>query len=55
MNLHDDREAFDELLIGAANELAIPTDIIEKVIMLLLRLRNCRKNWKTWFLKEEHP
>lgn len=30
MNLHDDREAFDELLIGAANELAIPTDIIEK-------------------------
>ena len=29
MNLHDDREAFDELLIGAANELAIPTDIIE--------------------------
>lgn len=28
MNLHDDREAFDELLIGAANELAIPTDIV---------------------------
>lgn len=30
MNLHLDREAFEELLIGAANELAIPTNIIEK-------------------------
>lgn len=30
MNLHHDREAFSELLIGAANELGIPTGIIEK-------------------------
>lgn len=30
MNLHHDREAFAELLIGAANELAIPTAIIEQ-------------------------
>ena len=30
MNLHDDREAFEELIIGAANELAIPANIIEK-------------------------
>lgn len=30
MNLHHDREAFEELMIGAANELAIPTNIIEK-------------------------
>ena len=30
MNLHHDKEAFEELLIGAANELAIPTNIIEK-------------------------
>lgn len=30
MNLHHDREAFSELLIGTANELGIPTGIIEK-------------------------
>lgn len=30
MNLHHDREAFEELMVGAANELAIPTNIIEK-------------------------
>lgn len=30
MNLHDDREAFEELIAGTANELAIPTNIIEK-------------------------
>lgn len=39
MNLHDDREAFDELLIGAANELAIPTDIIEKDYYVTIALK----------------
>ena len=39
MNLHDDREACDELLIGAANELAIPTDIIEKDYYVTIALK----------------
>ena len=39
MNLHDDREAFDELLIGAANELAIPTDIIQKDYYVTIALK----------------
>ena len=52
MNLHDDREAFDELLIGAANELAIPTDIIEKDYYVTIALK---KLSETWCLKEEHP
>ena len=30
MNLHHDKEALEELIIGAANELAIPTNVIEK-------------------------
>lgn len=30
MILHHDREAFRELMVGAANELAIPTNVIEK-------------------------
>ena len=30
MNLHHDREAFRELIVGAANELGIPTNVIEK-------------------------
>lgn len=28
MNLHHDKEAFEELIIGAANELAIPTNAV---------------------------
>lgn len=39
MNLHHDREAFRELLIGAANELAIPTAIIEKDYYVTIALR----------------
>ena len=41
MNLHHDKEAFTELIIGAANELAIPTNVIEKdyyVTMILKQL-----------------
>ena len=30
MNLHHDREAFEELIVGAANELRIPANVIEK-------------------------
>jgi hypothetical protein len=30
MNLHHDKEAFKELIVGAANELSIPTNVIEK-------------------------
>ena len=29
MNLHHDKDAFEELLIGAANELMIPTETEE--------------------------
>ena len=39
MNLHHDREAFRELLIGAANELAIPTAIIEKDYYVTITLK----------------
>ena len=40
MNLHHDREAFEELLIGAANELAIPTNIIEKDYYVTIALKS---------------
>ena len=39
MNLHHDREVFEELLIGAANELAIPTNIIEKDYYVTITLK----------------
>lgn len=39
MNLHHDRDAFAELLIGAANELAIPTAIIEKDYYVTIALK----------------
>lgn len=40
MNLHHDKEAFEELLIGAANELAIPTNIIEKDFYVTIVLKS---------------
>lgn len=40
MNLHHDKEAFEELLIGAANELAIPTNIIEKDYYVTIALKS---------------
>lgn len=40
MNLHHDREAFEELLIGASNELAIPTNIIEKDYYVTIVLKS---------------
>jgi len=39
MNLHHDKEAFAELIIGAANELAIPTNVIEKDYYVTIALR----------------
>jgi predicted nucleotidyltransferase component of viral defense system len=39
MNLHHDREAFEKLLIGASNELAIPTNIIEKDYYVTITLK----------------
>lgn len=39
MNLHHDKEAFVELIIGAANELAIPANIIEKDYYVTITLK----------------
>ena len=39
MNLHHDREAFRELIVGAANELAIPTNVIEKDYYVTITLK----------------
>jgi len=39
MNLHHDREVFQELIVGAANELAIPTSVIEKDYYVTITLR----------------
>jgi predicted nucleotidyltransferase component of viral defense system len=39
MNLHHDKEAFEELIIGAANELAIPTNVIEKDYYVTITLK----------------
>lgn len=40
MNLHHDRMAFEELLIASANELAIPTNIIEKDYYVTMVLKS---------------
>lgn len=39
MNLHHDREAFEELVAGAANELAIPFNVIEKDYYVTITLK----------------
>ena len=39
MNLHHDKEAFAELIIGAANELAIPPNVIEKDYYVTITLK----------------
>ena len=39
MNLHHDKEAFEELIVGAANELSIPTNVIEKDYYVTLTLK----------------
>lgn len=40
MNLYHDRAAFEELIIGAANELRIPTIIIEKDYYVTIALKS---------------
>ena len=40
MNLHHDREAFEELIIGAANELMIPTNIVGKDYYVTMVLKS---------------
>lgn len=40
MNLHNNREVFKELVIGAANELAIPTNVIEKDYYVTIVLKS---------------
>lgn len=44
MNLHHDREAFEEIMIGASNELAIPTNIIEKDYYVTIALKSLSEN-----------
>ena len=39
MNLHHNRDAFEELIVGAANELAIPTNVIEKDYYVTITLK----------------
>ena len=39
MNLHHDKEAFAELISGAANELAISTNVIEKDYYVTITLK----------------
>lgn len=39
MILHHDRDAFRELIVGAANELAIPTSVIEKDYFVTITLK----------------
>ena len=39
MNLHHDKKAFEELIIGASNELAIPVNVIEKDYYVTITLK----------------
>lgn len=40
MNLHHNKEVFEELIIGAANELVIPTTVIEKDYYVTIILKS---------------
>ena len=40
MNLHQDKDSFKELIVGASNELAIPTNVIEKDYYVTLVLKS---------------
>ncbi len=51
MNLHHDKEAFAELIIGAANELAIPTNVIEKDYYVTITLKALAENIKDLVFK----
>ena len=51
MNLHHDREAFEELIVGAANELAIPTNVIEKDYYVTITLKALSERLKDMVFK----
>ena len=51
MNLHHDREAFEELIVGAANELAIPTNVIEKDYYVTITLKELSEKLKDMVFK----
>lgn len=51
MNLHHDKESFTELIIGAANELAIPTNVIEKDYYVTITLKALAEKTKDLVFK----
>ena len=51
MNLHHDKEAFAELIFGAANELAIPTNVIEKDYYVTITLKALAEKTKDLVFK----
>lgn len=51
MNLHHDKEAFSELIVGAANELAIPTNVIEKDYYVTITLKALAEKTKDLVFK----
>lgn len=51
MNLHHDKEAFAELIAGAANELAIPTNVIEKDYYVTITLKALAEKTKDLVFK----
>lgn len=51
MNLHHDKEAFTELIVGAANELAIPTNVIEKDYYVTITLKTLAERTKDLVFK----
>ena len=51
MHLHHDKESFEELIIGAANELHIPTNVIEKDYFVTLTLKELSAKLKDMVFK----
>lgn len=51
MNLHHDRDAFRELIVGASNELAIPTNVIEKDYFVTIALKALSEKLKDMVFK----
>ena len=51
MNLHHDKEAFGELIVGAAIELAIPTNVIEKDYYVTITLKALAEKTKDLVFK----
>ena len=51
MHLHHDKEAFEELIIGAANELHIPANVLEKDYFVTLTLKELSTKLKDMVFK----